>query len=120
MEIRDFVFLAEVRNPAVEREEGRAVTQHVAFAEFTVEIDLDRRTAFVLRGFVRRHAVGFDVFAFVLLTVLFAEVVDEIFTDLLAFDEDGAQGDRRHIDFDRKALVGTVVGQTDRQVEIPR
>ena len=46
-EFRNLVFLAEVRDPAVEREEGRAVAQHVAVAEFAVEIDLDRRTAFL-------------------------------------------------------------------------
>ena len=103
--ITDLVLLADVGDPAVESVEHRAVTQITRLAERAVEIDLDRRTALVFRRLVGvLDTVGKTV----------------VLADQVAFSESGVQGERRHIDRDRKLGLGALVGHTERNVEVGR
>ena len=85
--VADLVLLTDVRDPAVEGVERRAVAQETGLAERAVEVDLDRRTAFVFG-----RLVG-----------VFDTVVESVrFADQFVLRKGGIQGDRRDVDHDRE------------------
>ena len=103
--VADLVFLADVGDPAVEGIERRAVAQEPCLAERAVEIDLDRRTAFVFG-----RLVG-----------VFDTVVESVrFADQVVFGKGGIQGDRRDVDHDREFGLGAFIGDTERDIEVSR
>ena len=109
--VRNLVARPDVGDPTVEREDRRTVTEDALAAERAVEVDLHRRTALVLRRLVGSgQTVGLP-------TLL---LVPLVLANLSALHENGAQGDRRDVDHDRELGLGTLVGDTERDVEVAR
>ena len=103
--VADLVLLADVGDPAVEGVERRAVAQEPRLAERAVEVDLDRRTALVFRGFVG----------------VFDTVIEPVrLADQFIFGKGGIQGDRRDVDYDREFGLGAFIGDTERNIQVGR